>query len=137
MAPRLHSVVPMGSGDTTDVLVIEDHRGTARGLRALLVSRGYGVDVAMDASAAIERMAGAEYKLVVADWDLNGQDGSMLMERIKRRRPAIPLLVVTARDRKSVLEVLPELEIEDCLQKPVEAEALLEAVERHLRPVGR
>ncbi len=116
------------------ILVVEDHTGTARGLRALLVSRGYRVDLATDGSAALQQAAAREYRLVVADCDLGGQDGTELVRRIRSLYPALPVLVVTARDREVVLAMLVELGLEDCLEKPVHPEALLDAVERHLRP---
>jgi DNA-binding response OmpR family regulator len=126
----------MGTADATDVLVIEDHAGAARGLRALLLSRGYRVDLAMDAAEALRRVADRSYGLVVADCDLGEQDGSKLVARIRKLCPSLSVLVVSARDRKSLLDLFPGLDLRDCLEKPVDPVALLAAVERHLRPVG-
>lgn len=122
---------------TADVLVIEDHAGAARGLRALLVSRGYRVDLAMDAREALRRLQERPYRLVVADCDLGEQDASALLERLRGASPRVPVLVVTARDRESVPALFPGLDLRDCLEKPVDPLALIEAVERHLRGVLR
>src|SRR6188768_2853015 len=85
------------------VLLIEDDRGSARGLRALLAARGYRVDVAGDAAAAHASAMRTSYDLVVADCDLEGEDGTEVVRRIREERPEIPILVVTARDRVGVL----------------------------------
>jgi DNA-binding response OmpR family regulator len=119
------------------ILVIEDHAGAARGLRALLCSRGHQVEVAPDAAAALARAGEEELDLVVADCDLGEQDGTEVVRAIRARRPALPILVVTARDRSRVLERLEGLDPRDCFQKPVQPDALLAAVERKTDAVPR
>jgi len=116
------------------VLVIEDDEGTARSLRTLLASRGYRVDVALSAPVALRRASERTYELVVADCDLGEQDGAELLRGIRGLQPGLPVLIVTARDRAQVLSVLEGLDQRDCLEKPVRADTLLDAVERHLRP---
>ncbi len=114
------------------VLLIEDDRGSARGLRALLASRGYRVDLAADAGDASLRAERGAYDLVVADCDLDGQDGTEVVRSIRRLHPEVPILVVTARDRGGVLASVDGLAGEDCFEKPVRPEDLLAAVERRL-----
>ncbi len=116
------------------VLVVEDHDGSARGLRALLRARGYRVDVASDAAAALRQATENEYVLVVADCDLGGQDGTELVRTLRRIHPSIRFLMVTARSRDSVLGCVAGLTIDDCLQKPVDPELLLAAVETRTGP---
>ncbi len=119
------------------VLVVEDDEGTARSLRTLLASRGYRVDVALSAPVALRKATEHTYELVVADCDLGEQDGAELVRGIRRLHPGLPVLVVSARDRQAVLVALEGLDHRDCLEKPVLAETLLAAVERHLRPAPR
>jgi DNA-binding response OmpR family regulator len=114
------------------VLLIEDDQGSARGLRTLLVSRGYRVDVAADAGDALLRAEDGTYDLVVADCDLGGQDGTEVVKSLRQRRPELPVLVVTARDRGGVLASLDGLAGEDCFEKPVRPEDLLAAVKKRL-----
>jgi len=128
MQPAILPASPAG------VLVIEDDEGTARSLRTLLASRGYPVDVALSAPVALRKATERAYGLVVADCDLGEQDGAEVVRGIRRLHPGLPILVVTARDRQAVLVALEGLDQRDCLEKPVHAEALLAAVERHLRP---
>lgn len=120
------------------VLVIEDYAPAARGLRALLVSRGYGVDLAADSTDALRRVMEQSYGLVVADFDLGVEDGVDLVRRIRRLRPGLPVLAVTARDLDTTGDLAREGAIEELLEKPVDPRLLLAAVERYLadRPVG-
>lgn len=116
------------------VLLIEDHEGSARGLRELLLSRGYRVDVERDGGAGLLRATEGEYALVVADCDLGRCDGTDIVRRIRAERPGLPVLVVTARDRSGVLERLKGAGVAECFEKPVPADRLLAAVERRLNP---
>lgn len=117
------------------VLLIEDNPGTARGLRELLISRGYGVDVETDAVAGLRRATEGDYGLVVTDCDLGRQDGAEIVRRIRLLKPDVPVLVVTARDRGGVIEGLGAVGVVECLEKPVRPETLLAAVERRFNPV--
>jgi two-component system response regulator PhoP len=102
----------------------------------LLASRGYRVDVETDATAGLLRAVQGEYALVVADCDLGRDDGADVVRRILRDRPDVPVLVVTARDRQSVLERLEGSGVAECLEKPVSPERLIAAVEERLSPGG-
>jgi two-component system cell cycle response regulator len=73
----------------------------------ILTRAGYEVDTAADGSNALERLAGADYDLVVLDVMMPGIDGFEVCRRIKAdpRLAALPVLFLTARDQpKALLE---------------------------------
>jgi DNA-binding response OmpR family regulator len=115
------------------ILVVEDDTGTARGLRALLQSRGYQVEVTDDASTAVDRLAEGGYGLVLTDLDLGAVDGTALVLELRASKPDLPLLVVTARDAPVRERVLAELPPGHVLEKPVDPERLLDAVDASMR----
>lgn len=115
------------------VLVVEDDRGIALGLRALLISRGFVVDVEDDPDAALRRVSEQHYDVVVADFDLGDRNGLDLVRRIRNLRPDLPVLAVTAVDRSEALRVSEDLGLVGCFEKPVDPERLIDAVIQHAR----
>ena len=128
-------IIAMSSADSTDgprILVVEDHPGIAQGLRALLGSRGYLVELASCVETALRELDSTTYHLVVADFDLGSEDGLSVVRALRVRHPSIPVLAVTAVDRAEASEAAAELELADCLEKPVDPERLVAAVARHI-----
>ncbi len=114
------------------ILVVEDDRGIAQGLRALLSSRGYEVDLASAPETALRRLTERHYSLVVADFDLGEQDGLEVVRKLRSLHPGLPVLAVTAVDLAAATSAAEELGLEECFEKPVDPEELLRAVVRHL-----
>jgi DNA-binding response OmpR family regulator len=73
-----------------------------RGLR----EAGYEVDTASDASTGLERCRRGGYDLVVTDFSLTAVDGVGLLQQLQTLRPALPLVVITGRDRAEVLHAI-------------------------------
>jgi len=59
------------------------------------VSEGYRVAAAKDAAAAREALAQGP-ALVLTDLKLPGEDGLSLLRELKRRRPDLPIILMTA-----------------------------------------
>ncbi len=77
------------------VLVVEDDADDREGLRRILSHEGYEVDLAMDGLDALEKAARLEYDLVLTDLLMPRLDGLRLLERLKRVKPHLPVLLVT------------------------------------------
>ena len=115
------------------VLVVEDDRGIALGLRALLISRGFVVDVEYDPDAALRRVSEQHYDVVVADFDLGDRDGLDLVRRVRNLSPDLPVLAVTAVDHAEAMRACEDLGLVGCFEKPVDPERLIDAVVHHAR----
>jgi two-component system, NarL family, invasion response regulator UvrY len=79
------------------VLIADDHAVVRRGLRQILEGAP-GVTVAGEASTAPEVLALVEerrWDVVVLDLSLPGASGLDLLAEIKRRRPELPVLILT------------------------------------------
>ena len=81
----------------TRILVVEDQRDLALGLRANLEVEGYSVDVASTGEEAL-RIAG-EHKpdLVILDIMLPGIDGYEVLAKLRTMPLEVPVLMLTAR----------------------------------------
>jgi len=80
------------------ILIVEDDRHLAEGLRYNLEREGYDVDVAPDGEQALVGLRDAAPDLVLLDLMLPGVDGYGVLERL-RGMPARPsVIILSARD---------------------------------------
>jgi DNA-binding response OmpR family regulator len=119
-----------------EILVVEDEAGIADFLARGLESEGFGVTVAEDGVSG-ERLAlepGTD--LVVLDRMLPGRDGLEVLAAIRRSRPALPVILLTARaDVADRVEGLG-LGATDYVTKPFAFDELVARVHARLRESG-
>src|SRR5947208_15298895 len=84
--------------DEMKVLVIEDDRVIAGNIRSHLEAARYEVEIASDGETGLQRALNGKYGLIILDLMLPGRDGLSVCEALRRRRNAVPILVLTARD---------------------------------------
>jgi DNA-binding response OmpR family regulator len=80
-----------------EILVVEDEAGIADFLERGLRAEGYGVRVAGDGEAGARLALEPEVDLVVLDRMLPGIDGVEVLERVRRARPLLPVIMLTAK----------------------------------------
>jgi two-component system, OmpR family, response regulator len=80
------------------VLVVEDDRMIAKGLRRALEQDGYTVDGVADGRSAAEALRSSSFDLVLLDLGLPERDGLEVLRDLRRRRDATPVIILTARD---------------------------------------
>jgi DNA-binding response OmpR family regulator len=81
------------------ILVVEDEKHLADGLRYNLEAEGYSVDAVGDAEAALELLKERprEYDVMVLDVMLPGMDGFTLAANLRAQGQFVPILMLTAR----------------------------------------
>ncbi|MEI6232486.1 MAG: response regulator transcription factor [Planctomycetota bacterium] len=80
------------------VLVIEDSPRLAQSLKKGLTEEAYRVDVASNGIDGLHMAGGGEYDIVLLDINLPELDGFQLIERLRKTRCDVPVLMLTARD---------------------------------------
>ncbi len=120
------------------VLAIEDNRPFLNLLRANLTKRGFTVDgtETLEDGAALASEGG--YDAILLDLALPDGDGKQVVERLRRARDLVPILVLSARGGIGDRVALLDLGADDYLVKPVDFEELaarIHAVAR--RSAGR
>lgn len=115
------------------ILVVDDEPSARTGLEKLLASEGYRVWSAEDGESALVLMDEIAPDIVVTDLKMPGMDGLALLERIRARNPALPVIVVTAFGDVSSAVAAMRRGAADYLTKPIDLDALLLGVERALR----
>jgi len=118
------------------VLIVEDNRDLAYGLRNNLEIEGYEVDVAGDGATGLARATAAVPDLVVLDLMLPGMDGFRVLRALRAGDLTMPVLVLTARGEESDKVRCLKLGADDYLTKPFGVLELLARVEALLRRAG-
>jgi CheY-like chemotaxis protein len=77
-----------------DVLVVDDEQDTRDSLQLLLAARGARVRVAASAKEALEIYQSAAPDILISDLGMPGEDGYMLLERIRALDARRPLFAV-------------------------------------------
>jgi DNA-binding response OmpR family regulator len=108
------------------VLLVEDEVRLAENLAAALRDGpGFAVDWAADGEAGDEFARNACYDLIVLDLMLPRMDGQTVLKRLRARRDATPVLVLTAKDGSESIIALLNAGADDYLAKPFDLGELL------------
>jgi DNA-binding response OmpR family regulator len=121
----------------THILVVEDNRDLAYGLRNNLEIEGYAVEVAEDGAAALEGARRARPDLVILDLMLPQMDGFRVLRTLRAEGSAVPVLVLTARGEEADKVRALRMGADDYVTKPfglLELLARVEALIRRSRP---
>ena len=118
----------------TRVLVVEDNRNLAMGLRNNLEVEGYTVDVAPDGEEALASIRGAAPGLVILDLMLPGAfDGYRVLRTLREEGYGMPVIILTARGEELEKVRGFRLGADDYVTKPFGLMELLARVAAHLR----
>ena len=79
------------------VLVVEDDRKVAGFIQKGLGQEGYAVDVLHEGHDAADQAHALDYDAVVLDLMLPGRSGLQVLRDIRARKPALPVLILTAK----------------------------------------
>jgi DNA-binding response OmpR family regulator len=122
--------------DKRRIAVIEDEPTIADSVAARLRAEGFEVETAGDGHAGVELCRRFRPDLVVLDLMLPGIDGLEVCRRIQRDRE-LPVLMLTARDSETDLEVGLAVGADDYVTKPFSSRELVARVRALLRRAGR
>jgi DNA-binding response OmpR family regulator len=115
------------------ILVVEDELKVANFLKKGLEQSGYHVDLASDGEEGLNLFRNGEYDLVLLDLMLPKISGWDLIPQIRKSKPALPIIALTARvaveDRVQGLN----LGCDDYLAKPFSFAELLARIQAQLR----
>jgi two-component system OmpR family response regulator len=116
------------------ILLVEDERHLAAGLKLNFEFEGFVVEIAGAAREAMSLLARAEpFQVMVLDVSLPDIDGFELCERIRRAGNYTPVIMLTARSSPQDRVAGLEAGADDYLTKPFELDELLARVRSQLR----
>jgi response regulator RpfG family c-di-GMP phosphodiesterase len=114
------------------LLVVDDDETVRDTLRDALGRAGYLVEVAPDASAAIDHLKQQHFDLVFADVTMPGMDGIQLCRIVSRIYPTMPIVVITGHGSVELARKALRRGATDFTVKPFNIDELPITVERNL-----
>ncbi|HET9525799.1 MAG TPA: response regulator transcription factor [Pyrinomonadaceae bacterium] len=117
------------------ILIVEDEKHLADGLRYNLTAEGYDVDIAGNAEQAASMLLDKRdaYDVVVLDVMLPGMDGFGLASSLREQGQFVPILMLTARGQAEDVLRGFEAGADDYLPKPFDLSVLLARIHALLR----
>jgi two-component system response regulator VicR len=118
------------------ILIVEDNRNLAHGLRTNLEFEGHRAEIASDGESGLRRARSREHDIVVLDLMLPELDGFRVLEALRREGNPVPVLVLTARGDEADKVRGLEGGADDYVTKPFALRELLARVAALLRRSG-
>jgi DNA-binding response OmpR family regulator len=119
------------------ILVVEDDPAIAKGLCDVLVFNGYDADGVADGIKGCESALSGQYDLVLLDVMLPGMDGVAICRKIRDKRPAQPVIILTAKGSEDDVVTGFTAGADDYVSKPFSLRELMVRVEAVLRRSGK
>ncbi|HXP65469.1 MAG TPA: sigma-54 dependent transcriptional regulator [Steroidobacteraceae bacterium] len=114
------------------VLVVEDDAALREALVDTLRAAGLAPLAAQDAHAALQLLANEDIGLVISDVNMPGASGYELLSSIKRMRPYLPVVLMTAYGTVTQAVAAMREGATDYIVKPFDAQALIGMAQRQL-----
>ncbi|MGQ9620341.1 MAG: response regulator transcription factor [Bacteroidales bacterium] len=107
------------------ILIVEDERKVATFIKKGLIENGFEADMAYDGTTAEKLADQNEYSVIILDIILPGINGFKLCEKLKKKNPRRPVLMLTALGATENKLTGFESGADDYLVKPFEFRELL------------
>ena len=117
----------------TKILVIEDEKAIADILAFNLKREGYGVMSAYDGNEGLRLALVEKPHLILLDIMLPGIDGYEVCSRVRRSDPAIPIIMLTAREEEADKILGLESGADDYVTKPFSMRELIARIRANIR----
>jgi DNA-binding response OmpR family regulator len=115
------------------VLIIEDDGAIRRGIGDALRFAGYSVEEAADGVDGLQAAMAIEPNLILLDVLMPKMDGFAVLSEIRRARPTLPVIMLTAKGEESDRVTGLRAGADDYVVKPFSVNELLARVEAVLR----
>jgi two-component system, NtrC family, response regulator GlrR len=115
------------------VLLVDDDRSLLRLLSMRLMAAGYDVLGVESGKQALEQLPRYQPDMMITDLKMDGMDGMELFEKVNRRYPDMPVLILTAHGTIPDAFAAASRGVFSYLTKPYNSKVLLEHMARALR----
>ena len=116
----------------TRILVVDDERASAEGLRMLLCSDGYDVVALQSAVAARDMLARESFDAVITDLEMPELHGTEIVAAARAKDPRMPILVVSAYTTSPAGAMALKNGACKLIAKPIEYDDLADVLQRAL-----
>ena len=115
------------------ILLVEDEPSLRDSIQDNLKFEGFQVDCAERGDKGLELALSEDFQLILLDLMLPGLDGFAFCRALKKEKPSLPILILSARTQS--IDVVRGLELgaDDYIKKPFEMAELLARVKVRMR----
>ena len=117
------------------ILVVDDEKNYLLVLETLLSPEGYEVRTSTNAQDAIRLVREADLDLVITDMKMRGMSGMELLEEIKKIKPELPVIMMTAFGTIEMAVEAMKKRAYDYITKPFQNEQLKLTVKKALENI--
>ena len=113
------------------ILVIDDQDSIRRVVRRALEQDDHEVFDASDGELGMEILESQSFDIVITDIFMPGQDGIVTLRQIRKRFPAIRVIVISGGDSSGMLDLREDAELLGAvksLQKPFNGREIMDRV---------
>jgi CheY-like chemotaxis protein len=121
------------SQTTPRILLVEDNKTNQLVAIAMLSTKGYVIDVAVDGHQAVEAVKARDYDVVLMDIQMpkmNGVDATRAIRALGGGKGSVPIIAVTANAMRGDRESYLAAGMDDYLSKPIDSATLFVTVDR-------
>jgi CheY-like chemotaxis protein len=113
-----------------NILIIDDDPGFLKTLEEELSScnEDWNILTAENGKQGVALIDSHSIDLVVTDLRMPVMDGYELLASLRKKRPAVPVIVMTADDTREVGKRLHSLGVERCIAKPFQLSEIVGAI---------
>jgi DNA-binding NtrC family response regulator len=112
------------------ILVVEDDSSVRTTITTFLELEGYAVEAVASTGAAIEKLAGHSYPLVLSDIYIDERTGLDVLNAAKKSDPACAVIMMTGRGTMETVMAATRGGAFDYIAKPFDLDTLLETVRK-------
>jgi FixJ family two-component response regulator len=116
------------------IAVVEDDEGVRTALQQLLRSMGFNAVTFGSAEEFLGAAAASDVSCLIADINLPGISGVELVKKVGMNGRRLPAVLITGRRDAATAELARQAEETPRLYKPFSDAALLEVIDRVMRP---
>ena len=118
------------------ILVIDDENHICESCDRIFSNAGYKVDTNINASNGFRQALTNPYDAIILDLNLVESDGIKLLYGIRKRKPDVPVVIITGYPSEDSRRVSTTLGVTDYITKPFEPAEILEPVQRVISAEG-
>ena len=129
------SPLPPSERTARTVLVVDDEAPVREIIRMILSRENFNILCADGADAAFSQIQSCHGRvdLVLSDLCMPGVSGAIFVERLRKRHPHLPVVILTGTDSPRDFPDSLRERVQDVLTKPFDATTLVATVRRHLQ----
>jgi len=106
------------------VLVVDDDPVVGKSFDRVLTEKGYAVITAANGQEALNKLATEDYDVVFTDIRMPGMDGIEVAERVRQKRPWIPVVIITGYGTPANEAKAKEAGVSAFIHKPLSPEMI-------------